>query len=258
MPIGASASLRRCCKKEAPMELELGQHILSSDGQDIGTIKHLVLDPASGRLKTFVVEKGRFFPDDIEIPLEAVVATRGDGLTLRTTAEQSRHMPRFEEGQYRPITSPELNTGTNYTVGGLLSTGYSAPPASNSGLPLFVPILDGQIEAHPLSERDARLQQMDASNAVISAGDEIFSQDMVKVGEVKRISFDSVTGRPIRLIVRQGWLFHKDWELPANSIASVDDGVVYLRENKARLHHRREEELYTTEWGLDHKPDSRL
>jgi uncharacterized protein YrrD len=240
------------------MELELGQHILSSDGQDIGTIKHLVLDPASGRLKTFVVEKGRFFPDDIEIPLEAVVETRKDGLTLRTTAEQSRHMPRFEEGQYRSVTSPEMDTGTNYPVGGLLlPNSYAAPPVSNSGLPLFVPILDGQIAAHPRSEQDARLQQLDASNAVISAGDEIFSQDMEKVGEVQSITFDSVTGRPMRLVVRQGWLFHKDWELSANSIASVDDGIVYLRENKARLHHRREEEQYTTEWGQDHKPDSR-
>jgi sporulation protein YlmC with PRC-barrel domain len=258
MPIGASASPRRCCKKEAPMELELGQHILSSDGQDIGTIKHLVLDPASGRVKTFVVEKGRFFPDDIEIPLEAVVETRADGLTLRTTAEQSRHMPRFEEGQYRPITSPELNTGMHYPVGGmLLPNGYATPPVSNSGLPLFMPIVDGQMAAHPLSEQDARLQHLDATNAVISAGDEIFSQDMEKVGEVQSIAFDSVTGRPIRLVVRQGWLFYKDWELSAASIAGVDDGVVYLRENKARLHHRREEELYTTEWGLDHKPDSR-
>jgi sporulation protein YlmC with PRC-barrel domain len=240
------------------MEFELGQHIRSADGQDIGTIKHLVIDPASGKVKTFVVEKGLLFPDDIEVPLEAVVETNAEGLTLRTTAEQSRHLPRFEEGQYRSATPRDMETVANYPVGGLiLPNGYAAPPASNSGLPLFVPIVDGQMTAHPPSEQDARLQQIDANNAVISVGDQIFSQDMEKVGEVQSVTIDSVTGRVTRLVVRQGWLFHKDWELPVDSITGVDDGIVYLREDKARLHHRREEEQYTTEWGQDHKPDSR-
>ncbi len=240
------------------MEFELGQHIHSADGHDIGTIKHLVLDPSDGKVKTFIVEKGLFFPNDIEVPLEAVVETGADGLTLRTTAEQSRHLPRFEEGQYRSATMRDINTVTNYPVGGLiLPNSYAAPPTSNGGLPLFVPIVDGQMTAHPPSQQDVRRQQSDANNAVISVGDQILSQDMEKVGEVQSITIDSVTGRPIRLVVRHGWLFHKDWELPADSIANVDDGVVYLRENKARLHHRREEEQYTTEWGLDHKPDSR-
>jgi sporulation protein YlmC with PRC-barrel domain len=240
------------------MELELGQHILSSDGQDIGTIKHLVLDPTSGQVKTFVVEKGRFLTDDIEIPLEAVQERGEHGLTLRYTGEQSRRLPRFAEGQYRPVQSEPMDAVTHYPVGGLFPpNGYATPPTAAGGYPLFVPIVDGQVATHPLSEQEARLQQADESNAVISAGDEIFSQDREKVGEVQSIAFDSVTGRPIRLVVRQGWLFHKDWELPPDSIATVDDGVVYLRQDKARLYHRREEEQYSTEWGQDHKPDSR-
>jgi len=240
------------------MELELGQHILSSDGQDIGTIKHLVLDPASGRVKTFVVEKGAFFPDDIEIPLEAVKERSEDGLTLRATAEESRHLPRFEEGQYRAVAPREKAPSAQYPVGALiLPNAYTASPASNTGFPLFVPIVDGQMASLSLSEQEARLQQLDLNNAVISVGDEIFSKDMEKVGEVQCVAFDSGTGRPVRLVVRQGWLFHKDWELPPDSIAGVDDGVVYLRQDRARLHRRREEEQYCTEWGQDHRPDSR-
>lgn len=240
------------------MELELGQHILSSDGQDIGTIKHLVLDSATGRVKTFVVEKGMFLPDDIEIPLSVVQERGEDGLTLRTTAEQSLHLPRFEEGQYRSVSPRNAETQTDYPVGGLFwPIGYPPPPASSTGIPLFIPAVDGQIAAEPSSEQQERLQRLDESNAVVSAGDEIFSQDMEKVGEVESIAFDSATGRPTRLVVRQGWLFHTDWEMPADSIASVDDGVVYLSQDKARLHSRRTEEQYATDWSQDHEPGSR-
>ncbi len=162
------------------MELEPGQLVLSSDGQNIDTIKPLVLDPANDNL---------------------------------------------------------------------------FPSASNGGFPLFVPIVDGQLAIHPLTEEEERLRKRDESNAVISAGDEVISLDREKVGEVQSVFFDSATGRPTRLIVRHGWLFHQDWELSADVIAAVDEGVVYLRQDKARLHYRREEELYTTEWGQVHKPN---
>ena len=47
-------------------------------------------------------------------------------------------------------------------------------------------------------------------------------------GEVHRLVFDPATGRPTVLVVRKGFLFTQDVELPAGLIASVGDGVVYL------------------------------
>lgn len=240
------------------MELELGQHILSTDGQDIGTIKHLVLDPTNGQVKTLVVEKGAFLPDDIEIPLEALDQNDALGLILRYSSEESKALPRFTEGQYRSAAEDPTAVTVGYPLGGLLlPNSYAPSAASNTGFPLFVPIVDGQMEPYIPSEQEEWLRQQDENNAVISAGDEVLSWDLEKVGEVQSVFFDSVTGRPTRLVVRQGWLFHKDWEFTADAIATVDDGVIYLRQDKARLQSRREEELYSTEWGQDHKPNSR-
>ncbi len=40
------------------MRTELGVHVRTSDGQDVGTIEWLILDPASRRVKAAVLRKG--------------------------------------------------------------------------------------------------------------------------------------------------------------------------------------------------------
>ena len=65
--------------------------------------------------------------------------------------------------------------------------------------------------------------EQDVSNAVIEEGSDVRSQDDETVGSVHRVIFDPATGHPSALVVRKGWLFTEDVELPASLIASVDD-----------------------------------
>jgi len=230
------------------MQLELGQHLLSSDGQDVGAIKHLILDPANGQVKTFVVEKGWFLPVDIEIPLEAVQEKGGDGLCIQYTAEEVKRLPHFDASQYTSVPPQTTIPVSSYPFGGLLwPNGYPRLPLFTTGDPLPAPVVDGEVAAVPPQEVQERLRLQDEENAVISAGDAVFSQDGEKVGEVENIAFDSATGRPTHLTVRRGWLFHKDWELSADAIASVDDGIVTLSLGKRQLQTRQEDERFSTE-----------
>jgi len=227
------------------MQLELGRHLFSSDGQDAGVIKHLILDPANGQVKTFVVEKGWLLPVDIEIPLEAVLEKGGDGLYIQYTAEEVKRLPHFDASQYTSIPPQATIPVSSYPFGGLLwPNGYPRLPLFTTGDPLPVPVVDGEVAAVPPQEVQERLRLQDEENAVISAGDAVFSQDGEKVGEVENIAFDSATGRPAHLTVRRGWLFHKDWELPADAIASVDDGIVTLSLGKSQL--QQEDERFST------------
>ena len=79
----------------------------SQDGHDIGTIKHLIVDPATNHVKTVVVEKGIFLHDDTEIALDALQIRRQPGrrradLCASYTAEQVKALPRFDMAQYTP------------------------------------------------------------------------------------------------------------------------------------------------------------
>jgi sporulation protein YlmC with PRC-barrel domain len=241
------------------MQLELGQHIHSADGKDIGTIKHLILDPASTQVKTLVVERGVFLPEDIEIPLDAVQDKGGgDGLYVVYTAEQVKNLPHFDESRYTALPSEQTRTLPGFPyVGALWPNGYAFPPYATTGFPPPLPVLDDAKTAPAFPEVEELRRRQEEENTVISTGDDVVSQDGEKVGEVHRLTFDSATGRLISLTVRQGWLFHKDWRLPADAIASVDDYVVTLNLDKAHLQTRRDEEHYAPEGGQDNKPVGR-
>ena len=44
--------------------VELGTDIVGSDGEKIGVVDSLVIDPTSGDMHSIVVRKGMFFPTD--------------------------------------------------------------------------------------------------------------------------------------------------------------------------------------------------
>jgi sporulation protein YlmC with PRC-barrel domain len=223
------------------MDLQFGQHVRSSDGEDIGKIKHLILDPTDGQVKTLVVERGMLLPDDVEIPAGDVQQRDNEGISVRYTAEQLLRLPRFDESKYTPVNLEQARwfLGFPYT-GALWPVGYPLQPFG-AGAALAAPVIAGETALAPPPEVRERMRQQAQENAVISAGDAVLSKDGHQVGEVHGIAFDAATGAPTSLEIRRGWLFHKDFTLPGDAIASFEAGAVTLKLDKAELEARRSE-----------------
>jgi sporulation protein YlmC with PRC-barrel domain len=80
-------------------------------------------------------------------------------------------------------------------------------------------------------------RQQDLENAVIDEGSDVYSSDGHKLGEVHSVIFDTDSGHPSRIVVRKGFLFTEDFELPASLIGSIDDGAIYLRHSRESMAH---------------------
>jgi len=224
------------------MRIELGDHVRSQDGHDVGSIKRLILDPHTGAVKTLVVEKGLLLPDDVEIPLSAVLEGGGDPVTVRYTAEQVHDLPRFDEQQYAPAPPAMQETFPNVPLGGLLwpgaAMGQTFAPSGfpfGAGMALPVPVVDDAERGEQPAEVQSYLHEQDVENAVMSAGDDVYSRDGEKIGEIHSVTLDTTTGRPTAIVVRQGHFFGTDTTFLADTIASVDDGVVTLNMDKRAL-----------------------
>jgi sporulation protein YlmC with PRC-barrel domain len=192
-------------------------------------------------VKTVVVEKGFFLPDDVEMPLSAFQSAEGRGLRVEYTAEQARALPHFDESLYAPIPPERFPALAGIPLGGLLgptgmgmqpfTTGY---PLGLSGLSLAADVEEG-IPAEQPKEVQDYLRQQDEANVVISAGDDVLSRDGKKIGEVHSVTVDTQTGRPTTLEVRKGHFFVEDTTLLADAIASIDDGVITLNMDSDQL-----------------------
>ncbi|HZT43276.1 MAG TPA: PRC-barrel domain-containing protein [Chthonomonadaceae bacterium] len=225
------------------MQIAMGEHVRSQDGQDIGRVKYLVLDPPTGQVKKIVVEKDLFLPDDVELPVEALQGTEGDHLLLRLTTDQLKAYPRFDPSQYigPPPEAPYPTIGSPF--GGFLwPLAYPATSYMPGIYPVPIPLpQDVDSAGNPIpNEVVERERQEDLANAVLSADSDVVTQDGQKIGEIDRVLFDAATGRPTALRVRKGFLFPKEVEIPADLIASADDDVITLTITKEQAEKLRE------------------
>ena len=215
------------------MRVELGAHVLTSDGKDVGKIEKLVVDPESGAARLVVLRKGLLLARDVEVRVEELRAGEDGRVHLSYTAEQVDRLPEFVESEYTvptagyvsPLGYPPdaLVWSSGYAPGGVPTAGYTPPQ------PRTIP--EAPDRATAAEVEDFQLNR-DLTNAVIEEGDAVLSRDGDKVGEVHGVSLDLETRRPTRLVVRKGFLFTEDVELPWTAVDGVDDGKVYLTLSK--------------------------
>ncbi len=218
------------------MRVELGAHVVTSDGKDVGKIEKLVVDPESGAVRLVVLRKGLLLTRDVEVRVEELRADPDGRVRLSYTAEQVDRLPEFVESEYTAPTagyeSPlghsadSLVWSSGYAPGGVPTAGYTPPQ------PSLVP--DAPDRATAAEIADFQLNR-DLTNAVIEDGDAVLSRDGEKVGEVHSVTVDLETRRPTRLVVRKGFLFTEDVELPWTAIDGVDDGKVHLTLSKGEV-----------------------
>jgi sporulation protein YlmC with PRC-barrel domain len=204
------------------MKIELGARVHTSDGQDIGTIDQLVLDPATNEIKSAVIHKGAFLGRDVEVPLTSLEPDRAGGARLAYTAEQVDDLPEFFASNYTTSPPPGYVPIEGYPLTGLLY--WSVPHGMTPPLPMQEDSLSSA-ESEDVTEA---LRRQDIENALISEGGDVKSRDGQKIGTLHHLTFDPDTNQLARFVVRNGFLFTEDIDLPASLIAVIEDGVVYL------------------------------
>jgi sporulation protein YlmC with PRC-barrel domain len=197
----------------------------------VGTVDRLIVDPGNNEIKAAVIRKGHVLPRDVEVPLSALEPGPDGSIQLTYTADQVDKLPEFFESNYT-LTPP---------------AGY-VPPAGFPTGGMYWPINYGYFGVPPLGPTDesaggsaldreatAALERQDLENAVIGKGSAVVDRDGEQVGDVDRLVFDADGHRLTSFVVRKGFIFTEDRELPASTINRVDDGVIYLKVGKHEL-----------------------
>jgi sporulation protein YlmC with PRC-barrel domain len=210
------------------MRIQLGEQILTADGRDAARVDKVILDPNRGDVASIVLRKGTIFPHDVEVTLDQITEDVAGNHRLVLDTAQLDELPRFDETTYTAPPPDLVLPYEDLRDAALWPTGWLGTPVPARVLPL------GGERTLP-AEVVARLYEQDMENAVIVSGSAILSRDGEKVGELARLTFSENDGRLHSLVIRHGFLFPKEVELPGSLVDSAGDGVLYLNVDRERV-----------------------
>jgi len=205
------------------MDIQLDAPVVTCDGADAGKINKVIFDPHTSETKSIVVHAGGIFGRNVAVPIDVIRVAAPTRVELTWTKAQFESEPDFIEESY--IYPPETWVAPyGWASGSVLWPGGYMP-----GVVLDNPALD------MTDEQREKLLQEDENNAMVGHGAEILAVDGSKVGSVDNLLVDPESHKPSRVVMKRGFLFTEDVELPGDWVASYDDGKVTLNVDKVTV-----------------------
>lgn len=206
------------------MRLVKGAEVYSSSGERIGTLKRVVIDPATREVSHLVIEKGLLFASDKIIPIDQVNPENEEMIILRSSGQELEEFENFEEEHYVNVDA------TEYPEGEVEPT-YWYPPVNyawwRTGTQMFSP---------PMPLYTVRsTQNIPEGTVALEEGARVMSADNQQVGQIEQLIVDSQDHRVTHFVVGEGLLFKERKLIPITWISTLGEQQVHLSVNARTL-----------------------
>ncbi len=204
------------------MQIREGVQVFTADGDRVGVVDRVVVDPASKDVTHLVVRKGVLFIEDKVIPMDKVHIVLEDRVTLREDVGDLNELPDFEESYFVPF-EPGLVTEPRATGQVQPQPLYAYPPMGvwsmiNFGVaaPRYVTRTKQNIPKGTVA--------LEVGAAVIGSGGE-------KIGTITSVFADPSTDRVTHILVTDGLLLKEKKLIPTTWLTNVLEDEVHLSVN---------------------------
>ena len=211
------------------MEFKAGTSVYTADGQEVGRVDRVILNPQTNEVAGIVVRKGFLFAQDKVVPMFMVFQASNDQVTLRQglgVDTDLKKLADFEEAHYVPIDgNPGANTSSLVgapAMGAFPLSLYWYPPVGLSSA-----AAGGY--GNPLPGYSVETNQNIPDNTVaLQEGARIVSGDNQHVGNLERVLVDAQNGKATHLLISQG-IFLKDRKaVPVSWVRKADESEIQL------------------------------
>ncbi|HEX2924286.1 MAG TPA: PRC-barrel domain-containing protein [Chloroflexota bacterium] len=194
------------------MKINVGSSVKTSEGEEIGHVERVILDPDTKDVDAIVVHRGLILTRDVIVPLSLVQYADQSGVHLRMTKDQLHELPDFVERHY--VARPgESSVAYPYTPGSILFP--LAPTYGAPGLPA---------NYQPLGQQEVREPSEDVE---IAEGTEVRAVDGT-IGRVGEVRTDPEADRVTEFTVRRGFGLTRDAVIPIEYVDQVADDHIKL------------------------------
>jgi uncharacterized protein YrrD len=202
------------------MQFREGASVVTANGENVGTIDRVVINPETQEVSHLVVRQGFLFTEDRVLPIEMVETANADQVRLRAECDLE-DLPLFEESyyaSYEGVPGEPAYATTDYA-----RPYYWYPPVGGAWVG-YTPGYGSPATNHPLrTERN-----IPDGTVALKEGARVVDADGDQVGTIERIFIDDQTQQTTHLLISEGWLFTTKKVVPSNWIESVTDEEVQL------------------------------
>lgn len=197
------------------MHIELGKDIVGADGDKIGVVDGLVMDPRSGEVRSIVLRKGMFFPSDLIVPMESVTGADAERVTVNFTTKEASSMREYMDADF--MTPP---------AGYFPADGVYMWPRANVFAANYV-------NDQNLTVQD-ELEERDPDAVLVTEGTRVVDAAGEDIGRVTELATDE-RGLVSGFRVEEGLFRHHERFIPVHFIVAADDRVVTLSVAKSEI-----------------------
>ncbi len=207
------------------IQLELGQDVYASDGEKVGTVDRLLINPQTHAIEQFIIHSGFFTREDKLVEAGLVSSADRNGVRLNASGEEVHALPTFYEEQYAVASPDQLTGGGMITpnAGGVGQLLYDAP-STGRGYPGTGSFFDpAPINPPPLQNQSNAPE----ADVMIGEGTDVVGSNGDKLGTIGDVMFGA-DGRLEAFVVKAGLLFKHDVRVSADQIAEIASDHVRL------------------------------
>ncbi len=203
------------------MEFRIGCSVTDRDGDRVGKLKHVIVNPDSKEVEEIVLSETGLLGRELVTPIGVVGSAEADEVKLDLDKTQIEGLKDFVQTRYLEPPAGGFE-GMPWAGGALISPGI-APVGAAAGIE--------SIAYTPIVESREQIQEGDID---IAPGTEVWATDG-KVGTVADVSVDDQTKRVTSFTIQEGVLFHHEVEVPISQVSSIGEDRIDLNVAKDEL-----------------------
>ena len=199
------------------MRLVKGAEIYSSEGQKLGNLDRVIIDPNTKEVTHLVIEKGLLFPTNKVVAIDMVNPVIKDNIALLGPQKDIDDFQDFEETHYVDLEQADYPDPETQAV-------YWYPPTNfawwRTGMDMIYPPM-------PVYVRKTK-QNIPEGTIAVEEGAKVLSRDDKHVGNVEQVIVDSQDNRVTHFVISEGLLFKEQKLIPVFWISAIDEHEVRL------------------------------
>lgn len=206
------------------MQFKDGASVYTADGQEVGRIDRVVIDPRTDEITHVVVRKGWLFTEDKVVPVSCLDTAFEHEVRLQSDITDLDELPDFEETQYLLVDERRAAATDSVDLGGYAPSTYWYPPIG----PSWGGYYGGRYGYTPAPYIRQTEQNIPEGTVALKEGAEVISADDERVGTVEQILTNADLNRATHLLISEGWLFPEKRTIPVDWIREVAEDTIWL------------------------------